>query len=122
MDIQTLGSWGEFLGGTSVTLLWTNFTNATAANADSWRIFKEGMIGALVAARSFLPQQDRIDRLLGATMVVFMVGVVVANVMNALSARPEVGAYLASLVLLLYVSCVMFGRLIFVLVQPRDAA
>jgi hypothetical protein len=76
MDIQTLGSWGEFLGGigalvaalgvvgslifvgfqlraaarqssadsyASVTLLWTNFTNATAANEGSWRIFNEGM-------------------------------------------------------------------------------
>ena len=76
MDIQTLGAWGEFIGGiggmvaavaviaslvfvgmqirasvrqasvdsySTVTELWTNFTNATAANDDTWRVFYEGI-------------------------------------------------------------------------------
>jgi hypothetical protein len=76
MDIQTLGAWGELLGGigglvaaiavvgslifvgvqvkasvrqssvdsyTAITTLWTNFTNATAANDEAWRIFYSGI-------------------------------------------------------------------------------
>ena len=76
MDIDTLGAWGEFIGGiggliaafaviaslvfvgmqirasvrqarvdsySTVTSLWTNFTNAAATTDEAWRIFYTGI-------------------------------------------------------------------------------